>query len=347
MSRDYSKYNVAGVAENLNKRKLVLEIVKDYIAKHPDLTLSDIKRTFPDEIQGSKGFIRDAIYEQYDPKRFFSEDKISTPLFQIVVSNQWGDNLERFIELAESLGYQIEKTNAVAAPESQPESASELQIEFDKRYPYSFIQLLKDKRQNGKQLDLIDAFIEKGLRVSHQNYSAAKIFEALSNRSHEDDNDNFAYGFEYKYSDYDEAFAVCEDVHELKDKLSEQNLIDIIVEFESIEDLGTIEFKTFYPAYFKAVIEKLAELEDAELVAEFIVSQALDFSSFVEETGYEYGEDWLVDLCNELLMVFYAIDCSASEYENEITIDGSHFGITMDCNIDYIQIAEEIIAQVI
>lgn len=347
MSRDYSKYNVTGVAENLNKRKLVLEIVKDYIDKHPDLTLSDIKRTFPDEIQGSKGFIRDAIYEQYDPKRFFSDDKIATPLFNIVVSNQWGDNLERFIELAESLGYRIEKNSTVASPESKLESASELKIEFDKRYPYSFIQLLKDNRQNGKQLDLIDAFIEKGLRVSHQNYSAAKIFEALSNRGHEDDNDNFAYGFEYKHSDYDEAFAVCEDVHELKDKLSEQNLIDIIVEFESIEDLGSIEFKTFYPAYFKAVIEKLAELEDAEIVAEFIVSQALDFSSFVEETGYEYGEDWLVDLCNELLMVFYAIDCSASEYENEITIDGSHFGITMDCNVDYIQIAEEIIAQVI
>lgn len=347
MSRDYSKYSVSGVAENLNKRKLVLEIVKDYIAKHPELTLGEIKRTFPDEIQGSKGFIRDAIYEQYDPKRFFSEDKIATPLFNIVVSNQWGDNLERFIQLAESLGYQIVKNSSSATPESKSVPASELKIGFDNRYPYSFIQLLKENRQNGEQLDLIDAFIEKGLRISHQNYSAAKIFEALSNRGHEDDNDNFAYGFEYKHADYDEAFTVCDDVHELKEKLSEQNLIDIIVEFESIDDLGKIEFKTFYPAYFKAVIEKLAELEDAKLIAEFIVSQALDFSSFVEESGYEYGEDWLVDLCNELLMVFYAIDGSSSEYENEITIDGAHFGITMDCNIDYVQIAEEIIAQVI
>ena len=34
MARDYSKYNVKGVGENLNKRQLVFEIVKDYVEKN-------------------------------------------------------------------------------------------------------------------------------------------------------------------------------------------------------------------------------------------------------------------------------------------------------------------------
>ena len=33
MARDYTKYNVLGLGENLNKRQLVFEIVKDYVQK--------------------------------------------------------------------------------------------------------------------------------------------------------------------------------------------------------------------------------------------------------------------------------------------------------------------------
>ena len=31
MARDYSKYDVYGVGEKLNKRKLVLKVVQDYV----------------------------------------------------------------------------------------------------------------------------------------------------------------------------------------------------------------------------------------------------------------------------------------------------------------------------
>ena len=34
MSKNYTKYTVEGLGENLNKRKLVFEIVKDYTAKN-------------------------------------------------------------------------------------------------------------------------------------------------------------------------------------------------------------------------------------------------------------------------------------------------------------------------
>jgi hypothetical protein len=37
MARDYTKYTVAGLGENLNKRQLVFQIVKDWSAKNKPL----------------------------------------------------------------------------------------------------------------------------------------------------------------------------------------------------------------------------------------------------------------------------------------------------------------------
>jgi hypothetical protein len=56
MARDYTKYMVEGLGENLNKRQLVFQIVKDWAIKN-NPTLDEIQGVFTDEIQGSKGFI--------------------------------------------------------------------------------------------------------------------------------------------------------------------------------------------------------------------------------------------------------------------------------------------------
>jgi antitoxin component YwqK of YwqJK toxin-antitoxin module len=107
MARDYTKYNVEGVGENLNKRQLVLNIIKDYIEKN-NPTLEILTTIFPDEIQGSKGAIRKESAVE-DPKRFNMKEplKIKNGM-HIVVSNQWGgDNIPSFIEAAEKLGYGI------------------------------------------------------------------------------------------------------------------------------------------------------------------------------------------------------------------------------------------------
>ena len=34
MARDYTKYSIKGLGENLNQAQLVFEIVKDYVAKN-------------------------------------------------------------------------------------------------------------------------------------------------------------------------------------------------------------------------------------------------------------------------------------------------------------------------
>ena len=68
MAKDYTKYNVAGLGENLNKRQLVFTVVKDWIEKN-NPSFEDLQKAFPDEVQGGKGFIRKES-EVKDPKRF-------------------------------------------------------------------------------------------------------------------------------------------------------------------------------------------------------------------------------------------------------------------------------------
>ena len=68
MARDYSKYSVEGLGENLNKRQLVYTIVKDYSEKN-NPTLENLLATFPDSLQGSQGVVRKES-DVHDPKRF-------------------------------------------------------------------------------------------------------------------------------------------------------------------------------------------------------------------------------------------------------------------------------------
>ena len=109
MSRDYSKYSVNGVGENLNKRKLVLKIVQDYVKKNSP-SYDELKKVFPDDLQGSKGMIRNVSTDKYDANRFFYNDQINVQDQICVVSNQWGtENTQRFIDYATELGYSINK----------------------------------------------------------------------------------------------------------------------------------------------------------------------------------------------------------------------------------------------
>ena len=106
MSRDYTKYNVEGLGENLNKRQLVFTIVKDYVEKN-NPSFEDLQKVFPDEVQGSKGFIRKES-DVKTPKRFNMREPLKIKNgAHVVVSNQWGGNIERFFECANQLGYTI------------------------------------------------------------------------------------------------------------------------------------------------------------------------------------------------------------------------------------------------
>ena len=107
MARDYTKYTVEGLGENMNKRQLVFTIVKDWASKNKP-SLEDIQTTFPDDIQGSKGFVVKAS-EVKDAKRFNMREPLSIKNgTKVVVSNQWGtENVNRFVPVAKKLGYAV------------------------------------------------------------------------------------------------------------------------------------------------------------------------------------------------------------------------------------------------
>jgi len=132
MARDYSKYNVDGVGEKLNKRKLVLKIVQDYVEKN-NPSYVQLKKMFPDDLQGSKGMIRNVGSDKYDANRFFYNDQIQVNDQVCVVSNQWGtENTKTFIEYATYLGYSIEKVDGKKSNISKS-SADDISIDFELR----------------------------------------------------------------------------------------------------------------------------------------------------------------------------------------------------------------------
>lgn len=106
MARDYTKYNVEGLGKNLNKRKLVFTIVKDYVEKN-NPSFEDMQKVFPDDIQGGKGFIRKEANVK-TPKHFNMREPLKIMNgAHVVVSNQWGENSIKFIEVAIKMGYEI------------------------------------------------------------------------------------------------------------------------------------------------------------------------------------------------------------------------------------------------
>ena len=130
MGRDYTKYNVSGLGENLNKRQLVFEIVKDYVEKKKP-SFDELTAVFKDEIQGSKGFIKKAAKVK-DVKRFNTKMPLKIKFgVEVLVSNQWGkENLADFIEHVKGLGYAVESVSGEV--DSNPELSSVVESDIAK-----------------------------------------------------------------------------------------------------------------------------------------------------------------------------------------------------------------------
>jgi len=114
--RDTTKYSFKN--HQYGKSKLVLAVVKDYVASNPGVTFENLLKVFPKDLQqGSIGVFNElkAVqrkYENKNDKRHYVKDIISLEDCNIVVCTQWGvDNINNFIERAKSNGYTITSTN--------------------------------------------------------------------------------------------------------------------------------------------------------------------------------------------------------------------------------------------
>lgn len=110
-SKDYSKYLFNGI--ELNKRKLVLELIKTHIKNNNILSFSDLLIDFPFELrQGRKLYkMYDEVLHTSDKTRYFIDDNeiLNFNEGKYVISNQWGaGNIQNILDKADYLGYEIE-----------------------------------------------------------------------------------------------------------------------------------------------------------------------------------------------------------------------------------------------
>lgn len=116
--KDWTKYLFKG--EKFGKGKLVLEVVQNYVSENPNTKFSELKRVFPDQLQGAGLGVFDTlekaeeIFDRWKYKRYFTNpDQIITLVDEtkIAVCSQWGKgNIDPLISHAQKvLKYSIRK----------------------------------------------------------------------------------------------------------------------------------------------------------------------------------------------------------------------------------------------
>ncbi|WP_202927855.1 hypothetical protein [Cyclobacterium roseum] len=113
-TKDYSKFIFKG--KEYNKGRLVNEVVRAHVERNPDITYSELKRDFPDHLQGSFGVIdltsnAEDIFQRWGHKRHYIKEEEVIQLQDQTIStcNQWNpENIKSFIQQAEKLGWRIE-----------------------------------------------------------------------------------------------------------------------------------------------------------------------------------------------------------------------------------------------
>lgn len=98
------------------KGRLVLNVIQDYCKNHPDTTRTQLGTIFPYSLLGNKtlGVVKNKEEAQlnYDyARRYFIQPHEELKLVDgnMYVSSQWGiNNIDKFIDRARMLGYEIE-----------------------------------------------------------------------------------------------------------------------------------------------------------------------------------------------------------------------------------------------
>lgn len=112
-NRDISKYIFE--SQRYGKGRLVLAVLKSFIAENPETTFSSLEKAFPKNLQGATGVFctYDAAHEIYAStgrKRHFlnPDEVIQLQDIKIAVTNQWGmGNIDWFITAARNMGIEI------------------------------------------------------------------------------------------------------------------------------------------------------------------------------------------------------------------------------------------------
>ncbi len=331
MARDYTKYTVEGLGENLNKRQLVFTIVKDWAAKNKP-SLEEIQTAFPTETQGSKGFIVKAS-EVIDAKRFNMEEPLTIKNgTKVVVSNQWGvENIEPFLELVKGLGYDVKKIVKEESTEKPAGSSASFDItQLSMNDFKKLIRTTDDKKA-------LEANLLKQAELNPDFWSYLLMYDYIVNEGAMELSGKMRNG----------AYIEWYEIQDEQEPLAQFVLDKLEFDFEEVQtdNEKRILFNASFGSYLYYSLKEFATVEDIEEsdLAGYLASHDHTLLRDGEDVFDKHGvgDDWLVTLGDEWLM-YCGFD--SSDYEGEcrvylVNTEPASF------SIDYERMAEDVMAQ--
>lgn len=116
-ARDFTQYTFDG--QTFGKGRLVLSLVRRYVADHPGTDFAALREAFPDALQADSPLqfstaqvvvARQSDVADADMQRFFAKDDdvLDVADAKVLVSREWNrHNILNVLAHAESLGYQV------------------------------------------------------------------------------------------------------------------------------------------------------------------------------------------------------------------------------------------------
>jgi hypothetical protein len=335
MAKNYTKYTIEGVAENLGKSKLALAIIEDYLSKNP-VDFAILNAAFPDECQGGIHGVFRKKEDVKDFKRYYMDKPIKLiDGNTIVVTNQWGiDNIPGLIERANKLGYKITGNEQILEDSSREKNNfSELSI-------YGFVKLLEKNAQDATALKNLYSELEKAIE-SNNNLIPFGLIAMKQSEGQINYVEKFEFASRFKYQEL-----YCQSLSNLEDK----PLINLVLDTHEISPADVLEdtntqyyFLNLLSSYFYYnLMHTIFNENDAELMAEFIVAQSKLSKHEIEAWSEE--EDFIADHILDFIEYAIGFNIRDAAYENGCTVCGNQFSsMDLDSGYDYIQLSKDII----
>jgi len=337
MARDYTKYNVSALGENLNKRQLVFEIVKDYVEKNKP-SFEELTNIFKDEIQGSKGFILKES-EVNDAKRFNMQEPLSIKSgTKVVVSNQWGSkNIDAFLSLANGLSYTVTAVSSAVINNMPPASnLNSTSFDITQLSTKDFKKLISATGDK----ETFERNLLKQVKLNIDFWSYLLIYDDIVNKG------NMIVSEQLLDYAADVFLIEWYEIQDEQISLAQFVLDKLETDFEEVhsDTQSRILFKASFGSYLYFSLKEFANVEDIEKsdLAGYIASNDHTLITDGEDVfdKHNEGDDWVVTMADEWLM-YCGFD--SADYDGEC---GVHLVNTeyREFSIDYDRMAEDIVA---
>ena len=336
MARDYTKYTVKGIGENLNKRQLVFEIVKDWASKN-NPSFDEIQAAFPDEVQGSKGFIVKES-EVKDAKRFNMKEPLSIKNgMHVVVSNQWGSkNVDTFLNLVSGLGYKIEKVSKNVSTEKSTNDESSIEFDITKLSLRDFKKLLRDIKDKAS----FEASLLKQVSRNIDFWSYLLVYDHIINEG------SRILSVDNMDEAQDVFLAEWWELGDAEQSLAQFVMDKIDMNFDEVHlnKDQRIHYVASFGSYLYFCMMNFSYEIDAEDMAAFLASNNHSMTRDGKDVFDTHccGDDWIIDMADEWQR-YCGFD--PADYEGDYVEVRVINGDYIETSINYISMAEDVIAQ--